>query len=101
MLIKCNSGCSEFPAADNCLIVPASGSFNLNAVNESTTAVYTSGSGICGDHGHCVQQSDGDFKCACDLGYAGKYCLESEYLPLHCVFSYPDVGIEHLSFLFA
>lgn len=79
-MLKCS--CSvvlKFSDADNCLIVPASGSFNLNTVNESTTAVYTSGSGICGDHGHCVQQSDGDFKCACDPGYAGKYCLESAY----------------------
>lgn len=58
----CDSG------VENCLIVPVS------STNET---FYSPGWGICGDNGHCVQLTDGDFRCVCDPGYTGKFCSEN------------------------
>jgi len=46
-----------------------------NATNNGAELVS---SGICGDHGSCVSQPGGGFRCSCDPGYTGKYCHESK-----------------------
>ncbi|KAG8228121.1 hypothetical protein J437_LFUL000123, partial [Ladona fulva] len=34
-------------------------------------------SGICGEHGRCISQPVGGFRCVCDPGYTGQYCHET------------------------
>ncbi|XP_071447350.1 protein jagged-1b-like [Hetaerina americana] len=34
-------------------------------------------SGICGEHGRCISQPGGGFRCVCDPGYTGQYCHEN------------------------
>ena len=47
--------------------------------NASNTDEVMISSGICGEHGTCVSQPGGGFRCACEPGYTGKYCHESKY----------------------
>lgn len=37
------------------------------------------GGAVCGDHGRCIATPAGGYKCACDPGYTGRHCHESEY----------------------
>ncbi|KAI5706104.1 hypothetical protein M8J75_004855 [Diaphorina citri] len=45
--------------------------------NGNLSAILMIPSGICGEHGRCVSQSGGSFKCSCDAGFSGKYCHEN------------------------
>ncbi|KAJ9585947.1 hypothetical protein L9F63_020404, partial [Diploptera punctata] len=54
---------------DSCTVSAPSNASNNDAVMLS--------SGICGEHGTCVSQPGGGFRCACEPGYTGKYCHEN------------------------
>jgi len=56
-------------------------------IDSCTIAVTTNGtakavrhilSNVCGPHGRCISQSEGNFTCACQPGFTGTYCHESE-----------------------
>lgn len=61
--------------------------FFLLVIDSCTIAVTTNGtakevrhilSNVCGPHGRCISQSGGNFTCACQPGFTGTYCHESE-----------------------
>ncbi|XP_069118593.1 protein jagged-1b-like isoform X2 [Argopecten irradians] len=45
--------------------------------NSSRGGVQLISSNVCGKHGMCISQPDGEFTCACDLGFTGTYCHEN------------------------
>lgn len=51
----------------------------LQSNHTETGGVQLISSNVCGKHGMCISKPDGGFTCACDLGFTGAYCQESEY----------------------
>ncbi|XP_078593136.1 protein jagged-1-like isoform X1 [Branchiostoma floridae x Branchiostoma japonicum] len=63
----CRTGPCE--VIDSCTVAVSS--------NTSSDGVMIISSNVCGDHGNCISQSDGDFTCACNRGYTGTFCQEN------------------------
>ncbi|XP_048107391.1 protein jagged-2-like [Alosa alosa] len=59
--------CSSLQVIDSCTIA---------VTTNSTEGVWQISSNVCGSHGHCISQSRGNFTCACQPGFTGKYCHE-------------------------
>ncbi|XP_044728206.1 protein jagged-1b isoform X2 [Chrysoperla carnea] len=66
---SCNGGaCDNGGIVDSCTVPTVSGNGNGNIITTTN---------ICGEHGHCVSQPGGGFRCSCVPGYTGKYCHEN------------------------
>ena len=45
--------------------------------NSSIGGIQLISSNVCGTHGMCISRPDGEYSCACDIGFSGIYCHES------------------------
>ncbi|XP_031436723.1 protein jagged-2-like [Clupea harengus] len=69
--------CPQGYSGRNCEIVIDSCTVAV-ATNSTEEDVRHISSNVCGAHGRCISQSGGSFTCACQPGFTGKYCHESD-----------------------